>query len=416
MRVRRRTRSLPAARTLLAGAVAVSAALTATACGSSSSDGAGGGTSSASTTASGGTISIMTLGSFSQPPYALGEIPVAAQAAVNAVNAAGGVHGRKLKLITCDDEMNPNDALACAREAVSDQVAAVVGTFTFYGDNIIPILQQAGIPDLLDVAIAPSELTSKDSFPVYSGANASGGIAAILGQHGCKKIADVSPDTAAARSNTTQNIAPVAEKFGATVQGFYVEPSATDMTPVISQVLSAGITCISFGTGPQQTAAGIIAARQSGKDVTIATTTLGLPQVLLPQLKSAGNGVYVLSPFAYPSSGNKTALAVQSGMAAVNPKEPVDDASLNAYAAVLAFAKVADTLQTVDAKTVLGALDSGVSVNTGLFAPTVLNDGGPITSSPRVSGSVLDVYEAENGKYVPVSTDAQVNLKTILGS
>lgn len=407
-------------RTLLAGAaVAAAATIALAACSSSGSSGSAGATTAtgSGSSAASSPITIMTLGTFSQPPYALSEIPVGAQAAVNTVNAAGGVAGHQLKLISCDDEMNPNDAVACAREAVSDHVAAVVGTFTFFGDDVVPILQQAGIPDLLDVAISPDELTSKDSFPVYSGANAAGAIAAVLAKHGCKTIADVSPDTAAARSNTTDNIAPVAAKFGATVKGFYISPSTTDMNPVISQVFAAGINCFSFGTGPQQTAAGIIAVKQSGKTAVMASTTLGLPQVVLPQLKTAGNGFLVVSPFYYPSSGKAAPLAAQAAIAKVNPKASVDDASLNAYAAVMAFANVAGGLKTVDAQTVLAALQAGKSpVTTGLFAPTTLNLGGPITSSPRVSGNVLEVYAADNGTYQPSAANPPINLTTILGS
>lgn len=45
-------------------------------------------------------------------------------------NAAGGLLGRQIKVIVCDDEGKPAQAAICARKLVNDGVTAVIGTYT----------------------------------------------------------------------------------------------------------------------------------------------------------------------------------------------------------------------------------------------------------------------------------------------
>src|SRR5215475_10174869 len=61
-------------------------------------------------------------------------------------NAHGGVAGYKLNVKFCDAHGTPTAATACARKAVADHAVAVIGSFTFTGDAIVPTLQAAKIP------------------------------------------------------------------------------------------------------------------------------------------------------------------------------------------------------------------------------------------------------------------------------
>jgi branched-chain amino acid transport system substrate-binding protein len=45
-------------------------------------------------------------------------------------NAAGGLLGRQIKVVVCDDEGKPAQAAICARKLVNDGVTAVIGTYT----------------------------------------------------------------------------------------------------------------------------------------------------------------------------------------------------------------------------------------------------------------------------------------------
>src|SRR5690625_4188700 len=109
---------------------------------------------------------IMVFGAFSQPPFVLPQIETAAQAAVERVNSEGGIDGVSVQLVSCDDQGNPNTAMECGRQAVDEGVDAVVGTFSLFTDNILPVLTEAEIPFIGSVAFSELETTSENSFPI----------------------------------------------------------------------------------------------------------------------------------------------------------------------------------------------------------------------------------------------------------
>jgi branched-chain amino acid transport system substrate-binding protein len=125
--------------------------------------------SSAAAGAQGSTLKLMALFSANTPSNNEPEVGGGAEAAAMAINAAGGIDGHRLEIVTCNDQFQPNNAEQCAREAVSDHVLAVVGSTTVFGDNVNPILQAADIPNVGDGVVAPTDLTSPISFPLGAG-------------------------------------------------------------------------------------------------------------------------------------------------------------------------------------------------------------------------------------------------------
>ena len=82
-------------------------------------------------------------------------------------NAHGGIKGHKVNVVFCDTKGTPTDAAACAREAVSNKAVAVVGSFNFTGDALMPILSKSNVAYFGNCcAISPLEFTSSDSFPM----------------------------------------------------------------------------------------------------------------------------------------------------------------------------------------------------------------------------------------------------------
>jgi branched-chain amino acid transport system substrate-binding protein len=70
------------------------------------------------------------------------------QVTINEVNAAGGVHGRKIRLIAYDDAGSPQEALAAVRRLIyQDQVfALVIGSTSGATLPVIPLINQAKVP------------------------------------------------------------------------------------------------------------------------------------------------------------------------------------------------------------------------------------------------------------------------------
>lgn len=161
-------------RSWMAAAAAVAAVSLVAACSSSGGGGTptGSGSGGAANTSGGGggatgtpikLLQITGTGAgFAGFPHAV----TAAQAAVKAVNDAGGVNGHPIELEECNDEFQPNAALACGRQAVSDHVVAVVGAYSGLGDNWMPALTKSNIPCIGCAGYSASESTSPMFFPL----------------------------------------------------------------------------------------------------------------------------------------------------------------------------------------------------------------------------------------------------------
>ncbi|MBU1358951.1 MAG: ABC transporter substrate-binding protein [Gammaproteobacteria bacterium] len=77
-----------------------------------------------------GVIKIGEINSYKAQPAFLEPYKKGMELAVEEVNAAGGVNGKKIELITRDDNANPGDAVRVAEELVSrEQVDMLAGTF-----------------------------------------------------------------------------------------------------------------------------------------------------------------------------------------------------------------------------------------------------------------------------------------------
>lgn len=64
-------------------------------------------------------------------------MPAMAKAYARWVNSRGGINGRKLKVLTCNDHNDNVDAANCARRAVDENVVAVVGSYSQHGRSFL---------------------------------------------------------------------------------------------------------------------------------------------------------------------------------------------------------------------------------------------------------------------------------------
>lgn len=124
-------------------------------------------------------------------------MPAFAQAYARWINANGGINGRKLTVLTCNDHNENISAAKCARRAVKEDVVAVVGSYSQYSDSFFPPLESAGIPYIGGYGVTNAEFTSPLSYPVNGGQPA---LLAGLGKElaaSCGPVTLVRPDTLA---------------------------------------------------------------------------------------------------------------------------------------------------------------------------------------------------------------------------
>ncbi|WP_236060384.1 ABC transporter substrate-binding protein [Actinacidiphila acididurans] len=118
-----------------------------------------------------------------------------AQAFEHYVNDQGGLNGRKLKVLTCNEQ---NDSIAvtdCAEQADKAGAVAVVGSYSEEGNSFTSALEADDIPYIGGYGITQDEFQSLVSYPV------NGGLPSLLAGSGrqladlCKKVTLVRPDS-----------------------------------------------------------------------------------------------------------------------------------------------------------------------------------------------------------------------------
>ena len=149
-------------------AMAVVLGLVISACGGS--DGSSSGDSPTTTgveTPTGEPIKLMTVTTLNANGPTYENIAITARLAADYLNSKGGIQGRSVEVIVCDEQFDAAVAATCARQAVEEGVISVIGSFTYFAEAIVPVIAASDITWFgACCAISPSELGSPHSFPM----------------------------------------------------------------------------------------------------------------------------------------------------------------------------------------------------------------------------------------------------------
>lgn len=387
-------------RWLVAGTVV---AAVCAACGSSGGGGSSGGSSGASSSAA---IHIMGEGVFNSPDVSLPDAEAAMKAAVALINAGGGVHGHKLILDICDDQLNPNLAAGCARTAVTDHDVAVAGGFSAFTPDIVPILQAAGIPYFNADPGAPVDFTSPIEFPLTGGVQGQyASLGVQLAEAGCKKVGAV-VDGDSVNEIASTWLQKGAQSKGASYVSVVVSPTAVDFASPVAQLESEGAKCIVPDTAPPAGPKIVTAVAQSGKKLQIGAVSAEFGNQTLQTLGSQANGIIIVAQERRPGDSDAAITTVTNAMVKYTGSGPVEPLAIDAWASVDATAAaIAGVKGTVTAAAVLKAAEAITTVNSdGLLAPYSFSQASPVPSLPRAKNWDYLTWKVENGKTVPSSS------------
>ncbi|GAA4994885.1 hypothetical protein GCM10023205_79820 [Yinghuangia aomiensis] len=341
----------------------------------------------------------MVSGAISGPVYAVPEMVTGAQAAVNRINSEGGVNGRKLELISCDDQGNPNNAAACGRKAVSEKVAAVVGGLSIYDNQFMPILESAKIPYIGSTGTAPIANTNPISYPLSSGAVSYLASGKAMARSGCKKAAVFAADQPGV-DGAIENITRGLNQSGVTdVKPYKFPTSTSNFSSLVGTAQAAGAECIGISSGPQALAGIMLAVKKSGTITPINTILSNVVPELLktvdfPAGKLTADGLFYMPESG--ATGNTQQVLDQyvadvAGVKATGQAAALDGPSINGYNSVLLFAALAKTLPDITAENVLKGMAT-FKADTGLTAPIDFTGKGPIEGAPQVHATTAITY------------------------
>ncbi|MFI6449064.1 ABC transporter substrate-binding protein [Kitasatospora sp. NPDC050543] len=263
----RRPRSRPIAGA--AAAMAMLPALFAAGCGGPADASTGGGDLTVMTWAPDGT------GSADRPG-----MTAVATAIGRDINANGGLGGRKIRVLTCNEHNTTAGVAACAQQAVDAHATAVVGSYSQYGDSFIHTLERAGIPFIGGYGLSTPEFSSPLSYPVAGGMPALiAGSGRQLVDAGCRSVSLVRPDTPAG-DNLLGYLANALRPAGVKLLDVKAPEQSTDYGNVARKAVGGDeqANCITSALGAEPTGNLIDSYRRLGARNTRFASVIGSVQ------------------------------------------------------------------------------------------------------------------------------------------
>lgn len=187
---------------------------------------------------SGDTLTVMTFAPEGTAATNMPGMPAMARAYERWVNSKGGVNGRTLRILTCNEKNTPTGAADCARKAIAEKAVAVVGSYSQHGRAFMAPLEAEGIPFIGGYGVSSEEFQSTLSYPVNGGQPVLlAGAGHQLGR-ACSQVALVRPDTLAGDSlPVLLNAGLRANKMG-DASDIRAAEDATDFAPQAREALS----------------------------------------------------------------------------------------------------------------------------------------------------------------------------------
>lgn len=395
-----------------APAATSSSAPASTGTGTSASGSTGTGTSAAASPATGSPITTFTFADVNTQGPQYKNIEETARVAASWINAHGGIAGHKLDEHFCDAQGTPTAATACARQAVADHAVAVVGSFTFTGDAIIPTLAAAHTSYFGNCcAVSASEFTSPYSFPLGNQPLYAVGMVQRAKQDGCKSITPVIIQGAESFEPLMTN---AANALGIKMNKYVSLPAtAKDYSSQVAQATANGTDCLLMVVSETPYIAWNAAFQQSGSHARMYGPQGNLDSVSIKGFDSVTNGDVIAG--MYPDISLPVWADYRAALKQYNadPKQDYNSlGGLGTWVAYQAFKQIVESMKgPITADTFYKAASTAKVNLPGMIPPINFAEpwnklGGP-KGYDRIFNKSVVYSKVENGKIVPLTNTFQ---------
>jgi ABC-type branched-subunit amino acid transport system substrate-binding protein len=386
------------------------------ACGSgdddAGSDGDGDGASASETAEAptGEPLKVMTVTTLNAAGPTYQNIANTAKAYESYINARGGIAGRPLEVTVCDEQFDPAVATTCAREAVSEGMVSIVGSFTFFAESIVPVIAESDITWFGPCCpITPSELTSPHSFPIGNQPMYAVGSVKRAIDDGCTSINAVIIEGAEIFIPPMENaISALGQSFGEIIS---LPATAQDYSAEVAQATGGGADCVITIISETPYITWNTAWTQSGTDA----VQYG-PQGNLNEISAAGNeestdgdvigGMY---PDISTSPWDEYRVALDEGGYDTSEQDYNSLGGMGTWAAFVGFTQIAETIDgEITAQSFFEAASNTSNLDLGGMVPVLdftqeWTDG--LDGYQRLFNRSVVFSKLEDGKVVPLTTE-----------
>jgi len=318
--------------------------------------------------------------------------------AVEDINAAGGVNGKKLELVVGDDACDPKQATAVANKMVSDKVVFLAGHYC--SGSSIPASDIYKEGKILQITPASTNIkltddaAAKGNTTVFRTCGRDDVQGLTVGDYILKNKKNAKIAILHDKSPYGKGVADETKKAlnkGGVREAMYESYNDTDkdFAALINKMKQAKIDIIVLGG---YHTAGALLIKQS-KEQGLPATMVGFDALATPEFSQLGgaatDGVLMSFPPKAEDNPKNAALVKKFRDAKFNP----EGYTLFTYAAVKVWADAANKAKSTDAATVAKAL------RTGSYDSAV----GPLAYDTKgdIKDPVYDIYLWKDGKYEP---------------
>jgi ABC-type branched-subunit amino acid transport system substrate-binding protein len=268
------------------------------------------------------------------------------------------VNGHEIEIVYCNNLADVNKAKECARQAVEEDVTAVVGHIDIWSNESLPILEQGGIPDVGFWSNGlPVDFESDITFPLHSGTVA--GYVALpfaAKKEGKTKIATADTNIPSAIANA-KIVEYAAKKAGIEYVGNVEIPESgsTDASSFAQELKEMGAEAVAnIISTPQQ-----VGLLKASKSLGYAPLWMNIAQAAgekeAKEVEGLYEGALLSSPF--PSVRDTSSELVSQFNEEMKEQEGIDpieagvttqqswDVQMNAWLGVHAVAAVAEGIE-----------------------------------------------------------------------
>jgi branched-chain amino acid transport system substrate-binding protein len=227
---------------------------------------------------------------------------IAAETAVDDINASGGVLGQKLELISYDDQAKSDQAIFTANKLVGEDGVklAVNGSYSASGRAAAPIFQKTGVATIVAYGVHPDITKAGDYIfrLVHLGPPQGRAGAYFVGQKlGLKRISVVTMDNDYGQA-TVEGFVSVAGQFGINILNKYSYPlQDRQFGSIVASVKRDDPDGI-YATGYFFTAGPLVSQlRAAGIKAPIVGSQAFDSEKFIEIAGAASNGVYIIDSF-----------------------------------------------------------------------------------------------------------------------
>lgn len=145
----------------------------------------------------------------------------------------GGLGGKPVELVVCEEKGTPAGGQACGNQFVQDQVVAVTGAGPSFVDSTLKVVQPAGIPAALHRAATQFTLSTPGIFIFSNPVSVFGTPAGFAKEKGFKTSALILIDVPGVTGPANSLGAAFYKNAGAAASVVAIPPGTADMTPQI---------------------------------------------------------------------------------------------------------------------------------------------------------------------------------------